>query len=780
MKFVMYEIKKIISSKYIMVFFAIFLVANAVFCYYEISPKEYEIPQKYVNAVYNAYLNNPELFQEEYEKIKEFNDTQTQLYLEQMQAGNYSWEPEKLPNNYAPDGYTDAQLFNRVFDKVEYVSLYPELINKVVLDAVANINEYDSKGMTYDEFAYQYQLRIIQVYKALQSEVDIVFENAFGWDDYFSYDTVNIFIFIVLIIIGTYVFTQEKSTGFLPILRSTRRGKAYISLYKIITAIITSIIVVTIFTFESWFIIGVCKGYSSPQNAIQIFNEFNLTPFNISIGEYFVIDYFIKLLSFASFVIVVLTISVLMYNYILSYCIAIGYYSLNLLLHSINIESLFTTWGELNIITGTSVDELFVRFKAVNICGSVVDLTFVYIIIHIIVIMSLSAFIIAKSINAIKITWEPVNKNTKHKHYRIRNSKNQITTKYRTIFSSEVFKILISSKNLVLILLLLVIKCCISYSEISSNQYYGDDIYKEYMTILSGESDEEKKLFITNERLRIDSILGDQNSMRLAYVNGEITQDDYSNYLDEYSYAYSHNSYLALIEKHAAYIDRLNEEDSQAWFIYDTGWKTIFELNFDWTLYAAIIIICAGIYSIEFAMKTSMGGFNQIIRTTKYGRKRTFYKKLQAVTFIILIIVAVWNFIDIINAVYHYELPHIDAPLKSIQTFENIYGEWSIKDYFVCYYILKFISAILLAHMITSLSSLIHANITVLTITTGYTILPTLLSSSGISIMEYVDYTSFMRVTPMILTNIYAVIYLLINIFLCLILLNKAERNWVK
>lgn len=224
-----------------------------------------------------------------------------------------------MPNNYAPDGYTDAQLFNRVFDKVEYVSLYPELINKVVLDAVANINEYDSKGMTYDEFAYQYQLRIIQVYKALQSEVDIVFENAFGWDDYFSYDTVNIFIFIVLIIIGTYVFTQEKSTGFLPILRSTRRGKAYISLYKIITAIITSIIVVTIFTFESWFIIGVCKGYSSPQNAIQIFNEFNLTPFNISIGEYFVIDYFIKLLSFASFVIVVLTISVLMYNYILSY-----------------------------------------------------------------------------------------------------------------------------------------------------------------------------------------------------------------------------------------------------------------------------------------------------------------------------------------------------------------------------------------------------------------------------------------------------------------------------
>ena len=136
--------------------------------------------------------------------------------------------------------------------------------------------------------------------------------------------------------------------------------------------------------------------------------------------------------------------------------------------------------------------------------------------------------------------------------------------------------------------------------------------------------------------------------------------------------------------------------------------------------------------------------------------------------------------IDIVNVVYQYELPHIDAPLKSIETFENIYGEWSIKDYIVCFYVLKLISAIILAYMVTSLSALIHTNITVMTLTIGYKLLPNLLASSGISVMEYCDYISFMRVTPMILKNIYAVIFLLVNILICSILLYKAERKWVK
>ena len=97
-----------------MAFFAVFLIANAIICYYDISPKEYEIPQVYLNSVYDFYSDDPELFQQEYENIQEFNDAQTRLYLEQMQAGNYSWQPDKLPNKYAPDGYTDAQLFNVV------------------------------------------------------------------------------------------------------------------------------------------------------------------------------------------------------------------------------------------------------------------------------------------------------------------------------------------------------------------------------------------------------------------------------------------------------------------------------------------------------------------------------------------------------------------------------------------------------------------------------------------------------------------------------------------
>lgn len=62
MKLIMYEFKKIISSKYIMAFFAVFLIANAIICYYDISPKEYEIPQVYLNSVYDFYSDDRNCF----------------------------------------------------------------------------------------------------------------------------------------------------------------------------------------------------------------------------------------------------------------------------------------------------------------------------------------------------------------------------------------------------------------------------------------------------------------------------------------------------------------------------------------------------------------------------------------------------------------------------------------------------------------------------------------------------------------------------------------------
>ena len=95
-------------------------------------------------------------------------------------------------------------------------------------------------------------------------------EYTHGWGDYFDYDIVNIFIFVILIMFGSVIFAQEKVSGFLPIVRSARYGRTRTAFAKIAVMGLLTVGIVLLFTFTTWGIYGLELGYSSPSNAIQL------------------------------------------------------------------------------------------------------------------------------------------------------------------------------------------------------------------------------------------------------------------------------------------------------------------------------------------------------------------------------------------------------------------------------------------------------------------------------------------------------------------------------
>ncbi len=781
MKFIIYEIKKIVSTRYIMYFFAFFLIINGIICYYEISHESYDLPKFYIDEVYEVYKQNPGKLKNEYGTIKSYNDAQTQLFLEQMRKGNYSWEKEALPNLYAPEGYTDIQLLDVIFDKEKYVSSYPAVMEKVVSDAVSNIKEYDSQGITYEEYVYQYQLRVIQVYDTLKNNVKITFENSYGWDAYFFYDTGNIFIFIMLIIIGSLVFIQEKSSGFLSILFVSKNGKLITALSKIVATIIITVIIVLVFTIESWIIIGINNGYSGMNNSIQIFSDFLYTPVNISVGEFFVLGILLKLLTYILFVIIVLAISTIVYNYLFSYLISLGIFGGSYLISVLNTEKINNTLLDLNLISGSSVYPLFERYKALNIFGTLFDFLPSFIIVYLLGILLLTGIILYEFIgNSVSGSKHLPKVNRRNRELsRSSLDKTTKTNHYSTsILVSEFFKTFISSRLFVIIFILFFVKCYLTYMEMNAPQSYGDEIYKEYMSILSGEITEEKRLYIQNEREWINNILSSQSEKQIDYLNGKTTLEEYTDYLADYNYAYSRNSYLTLIEDHALYIDRLHSEKQQAWFIYDTGWKALLFDNFDWTLYAVLILLCTGIFSDEYNNRSSSGGFAQILRTTRFGRRKTFICKYISVISGVILVFIIWNTIDVINIMQKYNLPEANSPIKSIEDFENIKINMTLGNYVICYYIVKLLSVVLLASMISSLSAIIKINSIILTLTVGYTLLPTIISSEEFSYLQNITYTAFMCATPILISNTEGIIFTFINLLLSIHLMLIAKRSW--
>ncbi len=137
------------------------------------------------------------------------------------------------------------------------------------------------------------------------------------------------------------------------------------------------------------------------------------------------------------------------------------------------------------------------------------------------------------------------------------------------------------------------------------------------MTVLSGEMTDAKRQYLIDERNMIDSAIVKKDEMQLLYVNDEITFDEYRQYLSEYNYAYSRNECFEIIENHAVYIDEMHYKGMQSWFVYDTGWKRLFFIDTDWTLYLVLILLFTSVFSKEYNEKQLSGSFAQIMRMSK-------------------------------------------------------------------------------------------------------------------------------------------------------------------
>lgn len=235
--FVLYEIKKLLGIRYLWAFLAIFLVLNSVIAFYS-AGKTYAAyePSQLISSFFEKYFDDPEELDAHYAEIQAFNKEQEELFMKAMQSGNYDFETESMPSIYSTDeDFPDSMLFHTLYSAVNAAADYPNVMQKVIERAVANLAEFKMMGIDEDSFTYRYQIRVIRLYEEVRDNVSIRVEYTHGWEEYFSYEIVNIFIFVFIIMLGSLIFAEEKQTGFLPIIRTSRYGRARTAAAKLIT-----------------------------------------------------------------------------------------------------------------------------------------------------------------------------------------------------------------------------------------------------------------------------------------------------------------------------------------------------------------------------------------------------------------------------------------------------------------------------------------------------------------------------------------------------------------
>ena len=308
------------------------------------------------------------------------------------------------------------------------------------------------------------------------------------------------------------------------------------------------------------------------------------------------------------------------------------------------------------------------------------------------------------------------------------------------------------------------------------------------MTVLEGELTDEKRRYIADTRAEINEVIAQKPEMDRAYKNGVMTYDEYTEYLERYYEADSRRVYFKDIEEHAAYIDKVaREKGISAHFVYDTGWKKLFNTPLDITIYVLVLMTVSGVFVREYASKTSSNSFSCILRSTKKGRGQTFAAKLFAVVLIAFAAALIWCLIDIVNVAGSFDLPAPSSPALSVVQFSALDSNISLLELAVTVYCLRVIGAVLLAVFVFVLSQLLKKTLSVLSAASAVTLLPHLLAVIGIKAFEKLDYTGLMMGTPLVLLSaegymdaVLLAVFVAVCVSVCAVGVYASGRKWIK
>ena len=751
MNLLKYEFSKVFGMKFPIIITLFFLLLNAILCFYQTTSYD------------SAYIDGASKFFSEHK-----NDSEIELSEFESNISSDFLTSEDMPDH--------AKYYYDFIDFSNYISDYSFKLDNIKKQAGLYIYELSARGVSDTSYIIKLQHEVIDIYDMAQDSIKINFEYIKGWDVYFTYNIVNVFVFISTLLFSVTIFTHEKTSGMHYIIHTTANGYMKIIGAKIFCTIIIIFSLFFLFSLESWLIIGMNIGYSSPHNFIQSLEPFLFCPYPLKILNYLFLSSLVKILSLLLFSSMVMTVCVLNYNHLLSFGLGVILYGINWIVHSINYINSDNYFKNINLITASNTTSLFDRYRALNIFGNIVECYIAIIFVYFTITLLLYCCVVLfhyLNLNRVHFNFSFPQKSTCLKNA------NSFKLSYHSLFYHEQYKLWILSRNFIIFILLISIKAFISFSPVNYDSY-ADSVYKDYMTTLSGELSSEKQSYLETERNFINKTLAIHDIKQQDYIDGNISFEDYRDYIKTYNYAYNRNEYFSKIELHRDYILELSSDGKSAWFVYDTGWKELFFSDFDWLFFIVLLILYAGIFTLEYDNMSSSGSFAQILRTTKHGRKTTFIMKCRATLLSSLIISIIWNSIDLFCIISNYELPLLNAPIYSIQEFESFPIQISLFGVLILFYIIKIVASIFLAMLLCMLSTLLKKSIPVLSLTLFITILPHLLYSLNINFFYIIDFTNFMEATPLLIHTSYGILYVCCCLGILLLLYINAKKEWIK
>ena len=188
MKLFKYEFHKLWGIRWLRFTVVAFLVVNMLLTLYHANQKDdTRAVNKKIEEFYDLYEQDPEGMEAYYQELlREYNASVSEGGDRTDQGGH----------RYAPEGYTDTRLFTDRRLVERNANAYATRMQKAVERAELNLRELRAMGISDDSYNSQFQMTIMERYAYLGENVRIPVEHIYGWDTYFSYDSVVLLLLV--------------------------------------------------------------------------------------------------------------------------------------------------------------------------------------------------------------------------------------------------------------------------------------------------------------------------------------------------------------------------------------------------------------------------------------------------------------------------------------------------------------------------------------------------------------------------------------------------------
>lgn len=736
LRLIPYELRKLFSARFILIFLAVMMCVNAFICYstaedYVIDDSliRFEQTRRGVEKAYQLYHDDPDAFFEDYKTIVEPYSNMTQA------PRSYKYSGEK--------GFPDYHILEITHKIVCADEYYHKKLDKLILQSEMMNSNMEYAGVDLNNYTYRYNKQVIDNYTFLNENVTLKDTKVYGWDAYFTYDSEFFVIIGAVTMIIVSIAVSDNKSGFGAIAGTCRFGRTETAVSKYVSVLAVSVIVPILISLSSLLIVGAVYGYSDITNAAQAVNALQFMPFYTSIGGALAISVGVKIAGTVIFSSVLFLLASLVKSYIFGFSIGMGFVGVSYYLSTLDVAEM-GQWIYLNPWSVYSPHTFLTRYRAVNVFEYSIDLVTILLVLGtLLIVLGILFSILIYNAHKPKILQKK--KFSLNIRYLIDKliSKIPVNTKIRRRSTSFTFYELFKQRWVYLALILLIVgKVYMSSSYYENPNGAWDIYYKEYLEGLEGEYSEEKMEYIKNQLAAENDIIKSEGEMVEKLSNKEITYEEYSAYASRCNAATYRIMVLESLKTRGEYLEKkLEDTGILGSFLYDTGYRKFATQGVDWLLLVFMLLFCSKFYLTEYERRSTESPMYTLIQTTGKGRGHLLLRKIIINILTITGVFLLFKGIDIYYLTKNYDLPDMSKVLFSITRYQSIESALTVMEYTVIVNILSYLGVLLLS-LLVFMSSL-YLKKTLLTYATLSTLvfMPYFIVQNGEIFGSYIDLT---------------------------------------